>query len=387
MKIIHLSDLHIGKRVYEYSMIEDQRFILERIAAVIGEESPDCVIIAGDVYDKTVPPAEAVELFDDFLVRISGLVNDIFVISGNHDSAERIAFGRSFMDKSGIHISPVYKGRVEPYIMNDAHGETAVYLLPFVKPSTVRPYVDDAIGSYTDAVRAAVKQMNVDKSRRNVLVAHQFVTGGKRSESEEISVGGMDNVDASVFADFDYVALGHLHRPQRVGDDRIRYCGTPLKYSFSEMNDLKSVTVAELGEKGSLEIREIPLVALHNIVEVRGSFEQLMDKSFYSDTTYRSDYTHIVLTDENDVPDAESSLRVVYRRIMKIDYDNTRTRMTTADTLPDPEAHLKDPLSMFAEFFRLRNGRDMTEEQTDYVKGFIGKIWDGEKEEKDDAAD
>ena len=230
MKIMHLSDLHLGKRVNEFSMLEDQEYILTKIINIIDEQEPQVVIIAGDVYDKSVPSAEAVELFDDFLVRLSKRNLKVFVISGNHDSAERIAFGGRLMDKSGIYMSPVYNGKVEPITLADDYGEVNFYMLPFVKPSNVRRfYPEYEIGSYTDAIKAAIDTMNMDANKRNVLITHQFVTGALRSESEEISVGGTDNVDANVFEDFDYVALGHIHRAQKCGSEFIRYSGTPLK--------------------------------------------------------------------------------------------------------------------------------------------------------------
>ncbi|MBQ2159762.1 MAG: exonuclease SbcCD subunit D, partial [Oscillospiraceae bacterium] len=218
MKLIHLSDLHLGKRVNEFSMTEDQEYILKRILNVIDAESPDGVLIAGDVYDKSVPSAEAVALFDEFLVRLAARGLKVFVISGNHDSPERIAFGSRIMEKGGVYLSPVYNGKVEPIRLEDDFGEVDLYLLPFVKPAHVRRYREDAgIQTYTDAVRCAVEDMQIDPSKRNVLVTHQFVTGASRSDSEERSVGGSDNVDAEVFGAFDYVALGHIHSPQNCG--------------------------------------------------------------------------------------------------------------------------------------------------------------------------
>ena len=228
MKLLHLSDLHLGKRVKDFSMLEDQQYILAEILRIAGEEAPDAVLIAGDVYDKSVPPAEAVELFDDFLVRLSRLNTQVFVISGNHDSPERVAFGGRLMDSSGIHLSPVYSGQVQPLSLTDPFGTVDFYMLPFLKPAHVRRFFPDSeISSYTDALRTAIGQMPVDPSRRNVLITHQFVTGAQRSDSEDISVGGTDNVDASVFDAFDYVALGHIHGPQHVGRETVRYCGTP----------------------------------------------------------------------------------------------------------------------------------------------------------------
>ena len=257
MKLIHLSDLHLGKRVNEFSLLEDQKYILTKILNIIDEEKPDALLIAGDIYDKAIPSAEAVELFDDFLVRLAGKDIKTFIISGNHDSPERLAFANRLIDISGIHLSPVYNGKVEPCTLTDSFGNINIYMLPFVKPIHVRRfYPEEEISTYTDAIRVALSQVKFDPKDRNVLITHQFVTGAERSESEEISVGGSDNVDASVFDGWDYVALGHIHRPQNIGEERIRYCGTPLKYSFSEANHQKSVTVVELNEKGNQSIRQ-----------------------------------------------------------------------------------------------------------------------------------
>ena len=285
MKFIHLSDLHLGKRVNEISMTDDQSYILTQIIDIINAEHPDAVVIAGDVYDKSVPPAEAVTLFDGFLCRLAERKLPVLIISGNHDSPERLAFGGRLMEGAGIHLSPVYDGKVEPVTLSDSHGDVHFWLLPFVKPAHVKRYFPDAgIESYTDALRTAVEHMGVDFTARNVLVTHQFVTGAATCESEEISVGGSDNVDISVFGGFDYVALGHLHGPQNILSNRIRYCGTPLKYSFSEAGHHKSVTVVELGEKGSLHLQTIPLNPRHDLREIRGTFAELTDKSFYQGT-------------------------------------------------------------------------------------------------------
>lgn len=380
MKFIHLSDLHIGKRVNEFSMLEDQRYILTKIIDIIDEEKPHGVIIAGDVYDKSVPTAEAVELFDDFLVRLSERKLSVFVISGNHDSPERIAFGGRLMTAGGIYMSPVYKGTVQPVSLTDEYGTVSVYMLPFIKPANVRRfYPDENIETYTDAIRTAIDYMNIDSSRRNVLVTHQFVTGAMRSDSEDISVGGSDNVDASVFADFDYTALGHIHRPQNIGSQCIRYCGTPLKYSFSECSGKKSVTIAELSEKGSLSVREIPLVPKCDMAELRGTYNELVLKDFYENADCRSSYLHITLTDEEDIPDAVGKLRVIYNNLMKLDYDNTRTRQNTAVDCTD-YAKSKPPLELFSDLYELQNNQPMTEEQTEFMRRMIEAVWDGKEQ-------
>ena len=378
MKFIHLSDLHIGKRVNEFSMLEDQEFILAKILEIIDLEAPSGVIIAGDVYDKSVPSAEAVRLFDDFLSRLARRKMPTFIISGNHDSAERLAFGAQIMGSSGIHLSPVYNGVVEPILMADKHGEVGIYMLPFIKPAHVRRfYENEEFNSYTGAMEVAIRHMNVDEKRRNILITHQFVTGASRSESEEVSVGGSDNVDASVFAPFDYVALGHIHGPQNCGDARIRYCGTPLKYSFSEAKDEKSVTVVELEEKGVLSVRTIPLIPKREMREIKGKYADLMLKFFYENTTYTDDYMHITLTDEDDVPDAIGKLRIVYKNLMKLDYDNTRTR-TQSEITGAEDVETKSPMQLFGEFYEAQNGQEMSAEQQSFMCDLIEKIWGDE---------
>ncbi len=379
MKLIHLSDLHLGKNVNGYSMIEDQKYILTEILRILEEEQPDGVLIAGDVYDKSIPSAEAVELFDDFLVKLSKRHLETFIISGNHDSAERLAFGNRLMDASGIHLSPAYDGTVTPFIRSDEFGETAVYCLPFIKPAHVRRFYPDAeTASYTDAVKEAIAHMDIDPDRRNVLITHQFVTGAVRSDSEEISVGGTDNVDASVFEPFDYVALGHIHGPQNIVENRIRYCGSPLKYSFSEANHHKSVSVVELKEKGNVTVRTIPLAPKHDMKEIRGTYEELTRKDYYDNTSYRTDYMHITLTDEEDIPDAVSKLKVIYTNLMKLDYDNRRTRTQASAEGPADVEH-KSPLELFGDLYVMQNGTELSDEQKTFLQGMIETIWEEEK--------
>ena len=379
MKLIHLSDLHIGKRVNEYSMLEDQEYILKEILGIIDAEAPDGVIIAGDVYDKAVPSAEAVALFDEFLFKLAKRKLSVFVISGNHDSPERIAFGGRLMETSGIYISPVYDGKTEPITLSDEYGNVNIYMLPFIKPIHVRRYNENAeIASYTDALRVAIEGMNVDEPERNVMITHQFVTGSERTESEEISVGGTDNVDVAVFEKFDYTALGHIHRAQNCSSEKVRYSGTPLKYSFSEAKDKKSVTVVELSEKGNMGVREVPLVPLRDMHEIKGTYEELMSRSFYENTPYCEDYIHITLTDEDEVYDAIGRLRSVYKNIMKLDYDNTRTRSRQTATGAE-HVEEKHPLVHFEEFYLKQNERPMDERQSEFVGKLIEEIWGGEQ--------
>lgn len=450
MKFIHLADLHIGKRVNAFPMLEDQRYILKQILTILREERPDGgVILAGDIYDKAIPSAEAVELFDEFLTQLAALRLCVFIIAGNHDSPERIAFGNRLMDRSGIYLSPVYDGHVKRITCPDRAASVTlsaanavdlnagthsvesastsaaastcppvdVYLLPFLKPANVRRfYPEETIESYTDAMRVAIAHMDIDPTHRNILVTHQFVTGASRSDSEEISVGGSDNVDASVFAPFDYVALGHLHGPQQVrfqpapeedasdqdatpatsSTDRsespastventtvgpiIRYAGTPLKYSFSEARHHKSVTVVEIGEKKADGVVDVcistrELRPLHDMREIRGSYEELTLRANYEGTA-TDDYIHATLTDEIEIPDAARHLQVIYPNLMKLDYDNARTRGQGSERLELEQLEEKSPLDLFSELFEKQNHKEMTEEQARYVQAQMEKIWE-----------
>ncbi|MBP7349002.1 MAG: exonuclease SbcCD subunit D, partial [Butyrivibrio sp.] len=326
MKLMHLSDLHLGKRVYEFSMYEDQKYILRQILDIADKEQVQAVMICGDIYDKQIPPAESVQLFDDFLTKLSERKLSVFIISGNHDSAERLSFGARLMEQSGVCFSETFSGKIQTYELQDENGSLNLYLLPFLKPTIVRQaFPEVEIASYQDAVAYALQQIEPDQSQRNILLAHQFVTGAHRSESEEILVGGLDNIDASVFAAYDYVALGHIHTPQKVGRETIRYCGTPLKYSFSEAAKDKSVTIVELAEKGKVQIQEHILKPLHDLREIRGTYEELTARKNYADTDVE-DYLHITLTDEEDIMDVMDKLHTIYPNIMKLDYDNLRTR-------------------------------------------------------------
>lgn len=374
MKFLHLADLHLGKRVNGFSMLEDQVHILRQILAILDDEQPDGVLIAGDVYDKSVPSVEAVGLLDGFLTELRTRGVPVLLISGNHDSPERLAFGGRVMDSCGIHISPVYDGALAPVTLQDAFGPVHVWLLPFVKPAHVRRWFPDAdIESYTDAMAEAVAHMDIDTAARNVLVTHQFVTGGTRSGSEELSVGGTDNVDSGVFAPFDYVALGHLHGAQHIGRETIRYAGSPLKYSFSEARQHKSVTVVTLGEKGDVQVRTVALTPLRELREIRGSYDELTARSFYEHTTYRSDYLHLILTDEQDVFDAMSRLRTIYPYLMTLDYDNARTRAAGGMSVP-AEAERRTPLELFEALYKRQNHRPMSEVQRAYIAQLMEQI-------------
>lgn len=377
MKFLHISDLHLGKRLNAFSMLEDQAHILAQILQITDDEQPDGVLIAGDVYDKAAPSAEAVALFDGFLAQLASRNVSVFVISGNHDSPERIAYGAQLVRRSRVYLSPVYDGHVEPVTLEDAYGPVDVFLLPFLKPIHVSRYFpDEEIETYTDAVACAVAHMPINPARRNVLMTHQFVTGAERCESEELSVGGSDNVDAAVFAPFDYVALGHIHGPQNVGSSRVRYCGTPLKYSFSEARQQKSVTVAELGAEGDLRLRTVPLHPLRDLIELRGTFREITARDCYQ-TLDQNAYVHVTLTDEDDIPEAIGKLRAVYPNLMKLDYDNSRTRGST-EILGAAAVERSSPLELFGDFYEQQNNQPLSDVQRAYLAKLIDQIWGGE---------
>lgn len=373
MKLIHLSDLHLGKRIYGFSMIEDQRYILKQILNIIKKEGPEGVILAGDLYDKSIPPAEAVQLFDWFLTNLAEMEVPVFAISGNHDSAERIAFGAGLMSGKQVYVSPVYDGEVKKVELFDDYGAVSIWLMPFLKPVTVRQALnEEKIEGYENAVETVIGRMDIDSSSRNVIVAHQFVTGAALCESEEIHVGGLDQIGAQVFAPFDYVALGHIHSPQKAGRDTVRYCGTPLKYSFSEADQTKSVTVVELYEKGNVAIRTIPLVPLRDMRKVRGTYMELMSPSFYQEGN-REDYVHITLTDEEDIPDGLQKLRVVYPNLMQLTYDNLRTQ-ADQEIYAEEDVEQRSELELFEDFYRFQNNRELSGEQREYVMELLEKL-------------
>lgn len=379
MKFMHLADLHLGKRYNELSLIDDQRYILGKILEIAAAEKCDALLIAGDIYDKTMPSAEAVELLNSFLNGLARLKIQTFMVSGNHDSPERIAFGESFMGRGGVHVSPVYDGSLKRVTLTDGYGEVNVYLLPFIKPATVRKFFEDkVIDSYTAAVSAALGAVETDKSARNVLVAHQFVTGSKSSGSEEFTVGDIGNVDAGVFDGFDYVALGHVHGAQNVAGERVRYSGTPLKYSLSEAKSQKTATVVELKEKGSLTVSEIPLTPMRELVEIRGRYEELTRRSYYENTTLQSDLVHVVLTDEEEVPDALGKLRIIYPFVMSLRYDNSRTQ-AQAQLQPGDSVPSRTPFELFSALYKAQNNADMSAEQSEFARALIEKVWGEEQ--------
>lgn len=381
MKIAHISDLHLGKRLNQHPLLEDQRYILHKICRILEEEQTEVLIIAGDVYDKQVPPAEAVTLFDEFLVALKRMEIRVLVISGNHDSPERIAFGGRLIAESGVYLSPAYAGTIEPVILEDAYGEIAFYLIPFIKPIHVRHFYPEGedpsfreIKSYTDAMRCVIDHLSIDPGRRNVAVSHQFVTGAQASGSEELSIGGLDEVSADVFDGFDYVALGHIHGFQQVAHKNIYYSGTPLKYSFSEVNDQKSMILIDLKEKGDISVRKRELLPERDLVVLRGSFEDLTDPSTVH--AHEEHYIRAVLTDEEEIVNGFYKLRMIYPNLLQMEYDNTRTRGIRETWKPE-ETQKLTPESLFERFYKEMNHQPLSGEQAAYFREKAEKIWGG----------
>ncbi|MDM8248586.1 exonuclease SbcCD subunit D [Lacrimispora saccharolytica] len=376
MRFLHTADLHIGKRVNEFSMLEDQEYILRQILKTADKEQVEAVLIAGDVYDKQVPSAEAVRLFDWFLTQLNSRKLPVIVIGGNHDSVERLSFGAQIMEESGVYLTQSYDGKVVPVRLEDEYGPVNLWMLPFLKPAMVKRFFSEQdIVTYQDALETVIGNMELNREERNLLIAHQFVTGavtGGSEDSVEVFVGGVENVDASVFADFDYVALGHIHRAQSAGGEQIRYSGTPLKYSFSEIRHEKSVTIAELKEKGSLTVHQEPLKPLHDMREIRGSYEELVLRENYQGTDLE-DYLHVILTDENDIPDVIGRLRSIYPNIMKLDYDNQRTRRNQ-ELMKEEAAVEQSPMELLGQFFSQQNNQEMSPEQTEYARTLMETI-------------
>ena len=358
-------------------MLDDQNYIFTKIIHIIEKQKIDGVWIAGDIYDKAIPSREAVQLFDSFLTQISERNIPIFLISGNHDAAERIAFGAKLMHKSKVYVSPLFDGKIMPHLLKDEYGEIAIYMLPFIKPATVRPFWDIPIESYNDAVKTVIEHMEIQPNRRNVLIAHQFVTGAEKSESEDISVGGIDNIDVSILEGFDYVALGHIHKAQHIGRKTVRYCGTPLKYSFSEANHKKSVSIVTLKQKGDVIIEEVELTPKRDMCEIEGFYQELVSLSYYKNINTEN-YMHIILNDEEDIVDAIGKLRIIYPNIMRLDYNNKKTQKNQK-IIHTESMETKTPLQLLQEFYELQNNCAMSKEQIEFSSNLMEEIWE-EKE-------
>lgn len=384
MKFLHVADLHIGKRVNEFSMLEDQKYILKEILRIIDEIKPMGILVAGDIYDKSVPAGEAVEVLDEFLTELVSRKVQLFIVSGNHDSPERLNFGSRILQKNGVHIAGTFEGQLKHIVMEDEFGPVNIYLLPFIKPAMVNQYyTDQDIQSYENAVSVVIEASQINEKERNILIAHQFITSGnqqpERSDSETIAIGGLDNVDASVFKSFDYVALGHLHGPQSMGRDMIRYAGSPLKYSFSEARQHKSVTILELVQKGTLDIQTVSLTALRDMREIKGPLKDLI-RVGASLPEVSQDYIRAILTDEDEVYDAIGQLRQVYPNMMRIDFDKGRSRPDIdSKSAASGDVARKSPLELFEEFYFKQNMLEISEDQRQIIQEVLEQMGGGAK--------
>lgn len=393
MKLFHLADLHIGKQVHNVSLLPDQRYILERVLEAVERERPDAVLLCGDIYDKPQIAREAEKLYDWFLTELTACGQPVFIISGNHDSAAHVGYFSDLLKKNQLYTTaPEFTGVREPVTLEDEHGPVHFWLMPFLKPVDVRAaypeeeYPDVKTDSYHNAIGSVVAQMDVDPSARNVLLAHQFVvksvgagedTGVEKSDSEVLSIGGLDCVGADLFDDFDYVALGHLHRPQKAGRETVRYSGTPLKYSFSEANDTKSITMVELGPKGDVQIETIPLTPMRDMRRISGSFAEVTAPAFYEEQE-RDDYLEITLTDDSDVPGAFSQLRTIYPNLLSLRYAGTDRTFETSN-LTVKELEEADPFDLVSGFFREQTGKELRPEQEGLLKDLMVELWGGDE--------
>lgn len=378
MKLMHISDLHIGKRVNEFSMLEDQEYILNEIIKIAKDENISGIIIAGDVYDKTVPPIEAVDLADEFLTKLVEENISIYMISGNHDSPERLNFGSRIMEKNNLFICGEYDGDLRKIVIEDEYGKLNIYFLPYIKPSIVNNKLGLETKTYDESVKEALKVIDIDVESRNILIAHQFVTFGSTipelSDSETKSLGGIDNVDASVFDKFDYVALGHIHKPQKIGREVIRYSGSPLKYSFSECNHKKSVCIVDFKEKNNCEIKLVPLIPKRDMKQLKTSMEDLKSGNILSSIPSDT-YMHITLTDDEEVIDAISKVREIFKNVMVLDFDNKRNGENLSDTtITSEDLKQKTPKELFVDFFSSQNNVELTKSQNEIISNIVNEV-------------
>ncbi len=373
VKFIHIADLHLGKRMNDISLLEDQQFVLKQIVNIAEGEKADAVLIAGDVYDKTTPTGEAMTAFNDFLTGLSGRGIKVFVIGGNHDSDRRISYFSSLIKGAGIYVSEKFNAKLQSFAAEDEFGELYIHLLPFIKPINVRSfYPDEKIDSYDNAIEAVLKNSSVDIKSRNILLCHQFITGGEACDSEELSIGGLDNVSSGLFEAFDYVALGHLHKAQKVSRETLRYAGSPLKYSFSEIQHKKSVAVVNIGKKcdnkAEISIELVPLKPLHEVREVKGSLGEIMK------TDYSEDYVKVTVTDEIVPPDARITVGMVFPNMMSFGVQNSRTDSSDTELQGAEKLEEKPVTELFSDFYRLQNNDvPPTEEHLAFLQKIINE--------------
>lgn len=380
MKILHLADLHLGKILQEQSLIEDQEYMLKEIINIIKVEKVQVLLISGDVYDRSVPPTEAVNLLDDFLkILIKDLKIKVFIISGNHDSKDRLGFGNKIFEDEGLYIESKYNGRLKKVRLEDEYGPLNIYMLPFIKPVEVKKFFEEDLeNNYDLAINKIIEKEEIDKSERNIIMVHQFVTAGnvkpERTESEVLSLGGIENVDVSNFKSFDYVAIGHVHRPQKIGRDTARYAGTILKYSFSEINHNKSIPIIDIKEKGNITINLLPLKPLRDMREIKGPIEELIKEENYKEGNLE-DYIKAIITNEEPVYDAIGKIKKIYPNTLKLEIQNSKTiNKNEEQNINLEEVKKKSELELFSDFYKLQNNLELNEEQKEIVKNIISEV-------------
>ena len=373
MKLLHLADLHIGKIIYEQSLLEDQKYMLKEIIKIVEKEKVDAVLLAGDIYDRSVPPADAVDVLNDFLnMLIKILKVKVFMIAGNHDSKERLNFGSKIFENDGLYIQTSYDGKIKCIELSD---KINIYMLPFIKPIEVKQYFEnEKLDTYNDAMKLIMDNEQIDEEKVNILLAHQFVTAGNNNpetcESEILNVGGVENVDASNFDKFDYVALGHIHGPQRIGKDTIRYAGTMLKYSFSEVNHNKSAVLIDIKDEKTVDYKLIPLKPLRDMRVIKGPIEELLNEENYKDTN-TEDYIKAIITNEEPIYDAIGQIRRVYPNTLSLEISNIKSNIQNVELENINNLKQKDEFELFDDFYEFQNNVRLDEEQKEIIKEII----------------
>ena len=381
MKIMHLADLHLGRSILDQSLISDQQYILDQIIEIIKEHNVETVIIAGDVYDKSIPSVEAVKLFSDFLTSLYKLSVKVLVISGNHDSKDRLSFGNELFVDNGVYIEGVFNGKLKCISLNDIYGNINFYMLPFVKPADVRiHYPKEEINSYDDAIRCIIDNTDIDTNERNIIMVHQFVTARgvevERSDSETISLGGLDNIDVSIFSKFDYVAMGHIHGAQKLLRDTARYAGSPLKYSFSEVHNNKSVPIIDIKEKGNIDLELVSLVPIRDMRTIKGKFINLIDKDVVNEAN-NQDYIQAILTDDDYIVDVIGKLRAVYPNLLRTSYQNNRSIVNASiKNSARGDVAKRNEFDLFSEFYKNQNNMELDKERSKIISKIIKELKD-----------
>lgn len=377
MKILHLADLHLGKVIQEQSLLEDQKYMLNEIIEKIKEEEIDIILISGDVYDRSIPQADAIDLLDDFLnILIKDLKKQVFIISGNHDSKERLGFGNKIFENEGLFISSKYEGKIKKVELQDEYGKLNIYMLPFIKPIEVKKYFDDESLSYDETIKKIIEKEDIDESQRNIILTHQFVTSigeeVERTESEVLTLGGTDNVDISNYNKFDYVAIGHVHRPQRIGRDTARYAGTMLKYSFSEVNHKKTMPIIDFKEKGNIDIKLVELKPLRDMREIKGPIEKLIEN--YEEEN-ANDYIRAIITNEEPVYDAIGQIRRIYPNVLKLEVQNSKILSNIEFKTENlQKVKSKSEVELFNEFYKFQNNIELNVEQKNLIQEVVKEI-------------